>query len=103
MDLNTSSNTLKSTSKSSEADSKAKPRSRAAKTSTRKHNPSEVRRTPSQEKVILEKYGITEDDYQRMLTEQRGVCAICQRHQRYQRLSIDHNHRTGKVRGLLCN
>lgn len=35
---------------------------------------------------------------------QKGRCAICQKHERYfkRRLSQDHDHKTGKNRGLLC-
>lgn len=48
------------------------------------------------------KYGITEDDYQRMLSEQEGVCSLCKRPPRTHRLHVDHDHVTGRVRGLLC-
>lgn len=72
------------------------------KRASAKADPSAVRRTPQEEKIITKKYGITEDDYQRLLAKQFGVCAICLRHQRKQRLSIDHSHKSGKVRGLLC-
>ena len=47
-------------------------------------------------------YGITEDDYQRMLASQQGACAVCLKpfsgspH-------VDHCHATGRVRGLLCH
>lgn len=34
---------------------------------------------------------------------QEGVCAICKRKPSVRRLDVDHNHKTGKVRGLLCN
>lgn len=49
-------------------------------------------------------YKITPEDYERMLTEQNGVCAICGQPPRgkMKRLSVDHNHTTGEVRGLLC-
>lgn len=50
-------------------------------------------------------FGITIEDYDRMLTEQRGGCAICGAKEggtRSGRFCIDHNHSTGKVRGLLC-
>ena len=47
--------------------------------------------------------GLTIIDYNEMLSNQRGVCAICGRTNKSgQRLSVDHNHRTGKNRGLLC-
>lgn len=50
------------------------------------------------------KYGITLDDYERMLTEQNFVCAICNNPEDVQHkvLAVDHNHETSKVRGLLC-
>ena len=51
-------------------------------------------------------FGITLVDYDRMLAEQRGVCKICKMGStckgKPERLSVDHNHETGKVRGLLC-
>jgi len=51
-------------------------------------------------------YGITHADYERMLLEQKGRCAICgdsspgsgKKH-----FSVDHNHVTNKVRQLLCD
>ena len=48
------------------------------------------------------KYGITIDDYDRILKEQGGGCNICGRPPKKRRLHVDHNHITGKVRGLLC-
>ena len=50
------------------------------------------------------KYGITLDDYNRMFAEQEGRCAICKTHQcaTGRVLAVDHDHVTGKVRGLLC-
>jgi len=49
------------------------------------------------------KYGITEADYQAVLQNQDGKCAICGQTPSRRKLSVDHNHRTGVVRGLLCN
>lgn len=46
-------------------------------------------------------YGITEAQYDEMLTDQGGVCAICGGGDTH-RLSVDHNHSTGAVRSLLC-
>ncbi len=50
------------------------------------------------------RYGVSPEDYDQMLVEQDGCCAICGRHQTKfkERLCIDHNHETGIVRGLLC-
>lgn len=48
-------------------------------------------------------FGITIADYERMLVEQNGVCAICCRKCKTgKRLAVDHDHATGEVRGLLC-
>lgn len=48
-------------------------------------------------------YGMTEDDFQRLLKRQESVCAIChQKCRQRETLCIDHDHTTGKVRGLLC-
>jgi hypothetical protein len=51
--------------------------------------------------VLLNKFGMTMADYELMFAEQKGSCAICKRMQK-QWLSVDHDHATGKVRGLLC-
>ena len=50
------------------------------------------------------KFNITLQDYNRMFAEQGGCCAICRRHQSEfkKRLHVDHNHKTGQIRALLC-
>ena len=58
--------------------------------------------------VLKSKYGITRADYDRMLAEQNGVCAICRGPQQLWRdqerfFCMDHDHTTGKNRQLLCN
>lgn len=48
-------------------------------------------------------YGIEPGDYDKLYEAQGGRCAICQRATgASRRLSVDHDHATGKVRGLLC-
>lgn len=54
-------------------------------------------------------YGISPADYDAMLTQQNRRCAICgkepdttPRNPQINRLHVDHDHATGKVRGLLC-
>lgn len=49
-------------------------------------------------------YGINLKDYNDMFATQKGKCKICGVHQleMKKKLSIDHNHDTGMVRGLLC-
>ena len=57
-------------------------------------------------------HGITVDDYDRMFDNQDGKCAICGTTNPHgegsnstylKNLSIDHCHKTGRIRGLLCN
>ena len=59
---------------------------------------------------LKERYGITREDYDDMFKNQNGVCAICLKPEKAQQgnksvweLAVDHCHKTGKVRGLLCN
>jgi hypothetical protein len=54
-------------------------------------------------------YSITIQDYEKMLSEQEGLCAICKgtgfkmaEHHNLL-LVVDHCHKTGRVRGLLCH
>ncbi|UJD20897.1 endonuclease VII [Mycobacterium phage Zimmer] len=52
---------------------------------------------------ILATYGITPDEYWEIYEFQGGRCYICQRaNGKVKRLSVDHDHKTGIVRGLLC-
>jgi len=46
-------------------------------------------------------YGITQADYDILFRQQNEVCAICYKSVKGY-LSIDHDHKTGKIRGLLC-
>lgn len=56
-------------------------------------------------------YGITKEEYEQMIEEQDGKCALCGKEFVYERLHnfepcIDHNHETGQIRGILhrrCN
>lgn len=53
---------------------------------------------------IKKNYGLSVEEYERMLLAQQGVCRICKREQaRNRRLAVDHCHKTGLVRGLLCD
>jgi hypothetical protein len=52
---------------------------------------------------LKRQYEITVDEYNEMLANQHGVCAICNTTcPSFDNLAVDHNHATGKVRGLLC-
>jgi|ERR1700689_204461 hypothetical protein len=65
-------------------------------------------RSAVQDKNFQRQYGITLEDRDRMLVEQRHLCAVCgkpetdKKNGKVIKLAIDHNHTTKKVRKLLC-
>jgi hypothetical protein len=48
------------------------------------------------------RYGITGAAYAALVEKQGGVCALCATRPGPNRLSVDHDHETGRIRGLLC-
>ena len=63
----------------------------------RKQNP-DYRR----EYMLKNLYDITLKKHEQIYLEQNGCCAICNEPVEYSKIHTDHNHKTGKVRGLLC-
>jgi hypothetical protein len=52
---------------------------------------------------LRRKFGLSQDDYERMLARQDSGCAICKRPPSpTASLHVDHDHETGRVRALLC-
>jgi hypothetical protein len=50
------------------------------------------------------KFGITLEEYDKVLEAQNGVCRICyEKNYGNMSLAVDHNHVSGVIRGLLCN
>jgi hypothetical protein len=47
--------------------------------------------------------GVSDADYEALLAAQGGGCAICDHPPRTRRLHVDHDHKTGEIRGLLCH
>jgi hypothetical protein len=65
------------------------------------------RKDPTLEKNrhLKRQYGITFAEFDKMLTEQKNSCAICKTTRaggKHNSFVVDHDHKTGKVRGLLC-
>lgn len=48
---------------------------------------------------IRRTYGLSQAAYAAMIARQKGACAICRLKKK---ISIDHDHKSGRVRGLLC-
>ena len=51
-------------------------------------------------KNIKSQYGIEKDEYFVLITKSNGICSICNK--KINNPQIDHCHKTGKVRGILC-
>jgi len=51
---------------------------------------------------LLKKFNLTIQNYNNLLKNQNNGCAICGKIEKSKYLNVDHNHNTGKVRGLLC-
>lgn len=71
-----------------------------------------ARRSPETTKrTNLRKFRLTLEDHAARLAEQKHLCAICYQPETartkpngpLRTLSVDHDHKTGRVRGLLCN
>lgn len=63
----------------------------------------------NRKQLLRRRYGMTIPEYENKLKDQNGVCAICKnpetqkRKGKIQSLAVDHNHKTGEIRGLLCS
>lgn len=71
----------------------------------RLYEQSECARFLDWKRSIKYHYKLKVNDYNKLFSIQNGRCAICRKHQSELKrgLDIDHDHKTGKVRGLLCN
>jgi hypothetical protein len=57
------------------------------------------------DRQLRKKYGISWAEYQALFARQGGLCAICGTDKPGGRglMAVDHDHKTGQIRGLLCN
>lgn len=54
-------------------------------------------------RLLQRDFGLSEADYEAMLQAQEGACALCRKRPDVgKHLAVDHCHKTGRVRGLLC-
>jgi hypothetical protein len=60
-------------------------------------------RDMQRDKWLKKLYGISLIAFRRLLKAQEKCCAICRTHYSYRAFDVDHNHHTGKVRGVLCS
>lgn len=55
------------------------------------------------ERRLKIQFGLDWDEYDFLLAAQGGRCAICDGRPRKHLLAVDHDHKTGEIRGLLCS
>jgi hypothetical protein len=62
-----------------------------------------ARKAANHEKRVTDTYGLAKGEYAQLYDFQGGLCALCRRATgKSRRLSVDHDHASGAVRGLLC-
>jgi hypothetical protein len=89
------------------------PMNKAGTDSYKKYRASEKYRRSYMNGHLKRKYGITLEKYKELVEAQNGVCKICggitpnrdwkDGRKQWLQLFVDHDHKTGKIRGLLCN
>lgn len=69
----------------------------------KKFFPEKLEKKNFQSRIALSSIDMTFEEYKTLKRNHKGVCAICGLKNKSKReLSIDHSHKTGKPRGLLC-
>ena len=79
------------------------------KNKSRKDNRSGICKKCTRNSHYKRTFGISLEEYSKMLEDQNGVCAICscfptaKENSPYSNLAVDHCHTSGRIRGLLCS
>ncbi len=68
------------------------------------HQKTDAGKAAKRRAKLKAKYGLTETKYNKIFTDQSGICAVCKStFKSSKHTHIDHCHKTGKVRGILCH
>ena len=62
----------------------------------------ESKRKSTRNRYLEQAYGITSEEYDEMFAQQGGRCAVCRSDDPVRYWTVDHDHLTGTVRGILC-
>ena len=69
----------------------------------RNNHPKKKKFRSRRERDLKFKYNLSLEEYEELLEKQNNVCYICKLPPNSQGLVVDHDHATGRVRGLLCS
>lgn len=71
----------------------------------RKKVPKEIRQKKRRERMLKEKYDISSEEFDILLTKQNNSCSICKKkyNDGEKAFCVDHNHKSGRIRGVLCH
>lgn len=59
--------------------------------------------TARRDQYLRRVWGMTVEEYRELLAYQNGVCAICKNPPGAKSFAVEHDHRTGRIRGLACS
>jgi len=65
-----------------------------------------IRNNYARKGMLRRNYNLTVEEFTKISNSQNNLCAICKKEQNRNKsmfLHVDHNHETGKIRGLLCD
>lgn len=68
----------------------------------KRENSRRIYPTTLRNRALKKHYGITLEQYNEMLSAQNDRCALCGTEKNGKTFHVDHDHKTGKVRGILC-
>lgn len=76
--------------------------SRKHEATRRQYEQTKKYKSSRHKRYLKKKYNLTLYEHLEMYISQNGCCAICKEHVPYDKIDVDHDHKTGKVRGMLC-
>lgn len=68
----------------------------------KEHTKTDGHKAVQRKSSLKYKYGLTPGQHKAMYVTQNGCCVVCGKPIPYDKIQVDHDHKTGKIRGLLC-
>ena len=77
--------------------------SKKHETTRRQYEQTEKYKSERHKRYLKKKYNLTLEEHLEIYVNQNGCCAICHEAVSYDKIKVDHDHVTGKVRAMLCH